>query len=283
MVSIIILSYNTKELLKKCLRSVITHLDKKTFELIVVDNASSDGSSEMVRKDFPEVLLVENKENTGFTKGNNIGAKKVKGDLLLFLNSDTELQDDSLNSMISFMKEKSAGIVGGKMKNTDGSLQRSYGKFYTLPRIFFMLVAGEKGELLSSRITSPQQVDWVSGGFMLVVRKVFEDLGGFDENIFMYIEDMEFCYRAKQKNQAVYFYPQAVVAHHGYGSSNRTFAIVQIYTGLLYFYRKHKSAVEYTMLKKLLQLKALAVITVGSLTHKPMLVTTYKKALGTIV
>lgn len=284
MVSIIILSYNTKDLLRNCIQSLYTHFLNFSFEIIVVDNASQDGSCEMVRKVFPKVTLVENKENFGFTKGNNIGVQHAKGTSVLFLNSDTMVQNASIHNMVTFMEKNShVGIVGGRLQNTDGSEQRAYGTFYTLLRVCFMLFAGDKGELLASHINDTRSVDWVSGGCMLVRKSVFEQLHGFDENIFMYMEDMELCYRAKKQGFAVYFFPEATVIHLGQGSSNRSFAILHIYKGLVYFYKKHKSFSAYILVKKLLQLKAGIVIGIGTLTHRPTLVHTYKQALQAII
>lgn len=273
-VSIIILSYNTKDLLKACLTSVQEYT-KIPHEIIVVDNASKDESAQMVEEDFPNITLIENKENVGFAKGVNVGAKQAKGDYLLILNSDTEFVDDSLAQMVAFADEhKDAGAVGGKTGK-----QRSFGKFLTLPYVFLLLYAERFIGKQEHNQDTVQKTDWVSGGFMLVRRSIFEQVGGLDERIFMYIEDMELCFRIKQAGYGVYYFPKAQVKHLGQGSSNRSFAIIHIYQGLVYFYQKHKSHREYLIVKNMLKLKALVAIFVGTITRNGYLKSTYKKAL----
>jgi GT2 family glycosyltransferase len=282
MVSIIILSYNTQELLRNCLNSLFSHTPKEDIEVIVVDNASKDESVAMVKKEFSKVVVIENKENVGFSRGCNIGAQKANGEYLLFLNSDTEFTaDDTLSLMREAMTEK-VGAVGGLMKNEDGSLQRSFGSFYTLAKVSKMIFLGERGELSGVNVNKKQEVDWVSGGFMMVQRSVFESAGRFDEKIFMYVEDVELCYRIKKAGYKVIMNPEAKVKHVGHGSSNRTFAIVQIYKGLSYFYKKHKSGVEYFSLQIILRLKAYISVIFGTMVRKPELVARYKQALASL-
>lgn len=279
MVSIIILSYNTKELLASCLASIQRNLTTVEYEIIVVDNASNDGSVAMISKEFSKVKLIKNSENAGFAKGVNIGAKEAKGKYLLFLNSDTEMLDNHIEQMVDlFRQHERIGVIGGMLLNPNGTMQRSYGKFYTLAHILLMLIVGDKGELLGQKAVAGKK-DWVSGGFMMIRRELFEKLDGFDEAFFMYVEDMELCYRVKKKGYTVYFLPEVQVHHVGHGSSNRTFAIVNIYKGLLHFYQKHESAFSYTIVRHLLQAKAYVAIFVGKLTHNTYLIKTYKEAL----
>lgn len=280
MVSLIILSYNTKDLLKQCLMSITAYANIP-HEIIVVDNASTDGSIKMLQElekspqAAPDVIIIENKENFGFGKGINIGAKQAKGEYLLFLNSDAEFIDDSLSQMVKFAENhEDVGVIGGKTGK-----QRSFGKFLSLSQVFLLLFAERFLGKQESKIETTQKTDWVSGGFMMIRRSVFEKVHGFDERIFMYIEDMELCFRVKKAGYGVYFMPEARVKHIGQGSSNRTFAIVHIYQGLLYFYRKHKSHNEYDALKFMLQLKALTAVFVGTLTGNQYLKSTYKKVL----
>lgn len=283
-VSIIILSYNTKDLTIKCLKSIYNQYKKQLedgdFEVIVVDNASADGSAAMVRNNFRNVVLVENKKNVGFSKGNNIGAKKARGEYLLSLNSDTEVQDDGLSGMIAFLEAHPAvGILGGRLKNTDGSLQKSAGVFYNLSNLFLMLFGGERVGILRKSPSRIMQVDWVSGAFMMIRKELFEKLKGFDEHFFMYMEDMEICFRAKKFGFSTYFYPNVNVLHKELRSSNRAFAILHIYEGLLYFYKKHKSKLEYQLAKGLLLIKALLMILLGSVIRNSYLTSVYQKAL----
>ena len=280
MVSIIILSFNTKDLLRECLYSVYSHIKEIAFEVIVVDNASSDDSVAMIQKEYPQVKLQKSKENLGFGKGINLGVNAAKGDFLLFLNSDTRIRDSKLKQMIELMNnDQQIGIIGGQLKNADGSMQRSYGKFYTLSAVAVMLFGGEKREIAASSAHKIHPTDWVSGGYMFIRKTVFEEIGKFDENIFMYMEDMEICYRAKQKGYSVMVCHFTDVLHMGHGSSNRSFAIINIYKGVLYFYKKHKSHIEYQLVKLLLQIKGWTAIIIGTVTRNTYLVTTYKKAL----
>lgn len=279
MISIIILSYNTKNLLKECLNSIYKYFPTFTFEIIVVDNASTDGSYEMLKKDFKDIKLIKSEINLGFAKGINLGCRNAKGEYFLFLNSDITIYNSLSLEIIKFMqKNEYVSIAGGQLLDGNGNPQRSYGKFYTLPVVFKMLIHGDKGEI-STKNSIIKKVDWVSGGFMAVKREVFLKLKGFDENFFMYMEDVELCYRASIAGFDTYFFPESKLTHLNQGSSNRTFAIKYIYKGLLYFYKKHKSIAEYFVLKILLWSKALSLIFIGTLTHNVYLKKTYSEAI----
>ena len=278
MVSIIILSFNTKDLLKSCLESIYKNVKGFEFEVIVVDNASTDATASVISNNNA-IKLIQNKENFGFSKGNNIGAQKAKGEYLLFLNSDTKIQDNGLKRMLEFFKEHSdIGIVGAKLTNVDGSSQLSTGNFYSIINTILMLFGGEQFVRFSPK--EIQEVDWVSGACFMTRKDLFNNLGGFDEHFFMYIEDMELCYRVKKMGYKVYFYPQANILHVGEASSQRSFAIVHIYKGLLYFYAKHKSYTQYIIIKTLLIIKAAVVIVIGAITFNKGLARTYRKALA---
>lgn len=283
MVSIIILSYNTKELLKSCIDSIHTYVQHGTYEIIVVDNNSHDGSPEFIKKKFPELVIIQNKENQGFAKGVNIGAQHANGEYLLFLNSDAVLNTNVVKVLRKTLdNDKNIGVVGGMMKNSDGSVQRSHSSFYDLWPVTLLLFGGDTVELLGNHSIKEKKVDWVSGGLMMISRKLFREIGGFDENFFMYIEDMELCKRVHDNGYSVVVNSEAVVMHKGYGSSNREFAIVNIYKGLIYYYRKHKNGVARLVLKFLLVLKALIAILIGTVSGKKSLRNTYIHALQVI-
>jgi GT2 family glycosyltransferase len=282
--SIIILSYNTKALTLGCIGSLINQykkeLDLDELEIIIVDNNSSDGSVNILR-DNKSIELIESRKNLGFGRGCNLGAKSAKGKYLLFLNSDTEALDKGFLRMIEFMEgNPKIGILGGKLENIDGSTQPSAGKFYNLFNLLIMLLGLERFGFLRSSPNNVKKVDWVSGACMMVRRDFFERILGFDEKFFMYIEDMEICYRAQKLEFGTYFYPDTKLKHVSFGSSNRTFAIINIYKGILYFYTKHKSYLEYMVAKTLLILKAKFLILVGLLTLNSELRETYKKAVS---
>ncbi|MBI5045178.1 MAG: glycosyltransferase family 2 protein [Candidatus Levybacteria bacterium] len=282
MVSIIILSYNRSDLLKECLSSIYNNV-KNNFEVIVVDNASSDDSIEVVKKNFKKVKLIQNNENAGFAKGCNIGAKNATGEYLLFLNSDAELENDPLPALLkTFDENKDAGIVGGLLLNHDNTLQRSFGNFYFIKNIFILLFRGEKGELERYKSSITLKTDWVSGGFMMVNKEVFQSVGGFNESYFMYIEDMDLCYRVKKIGKCVYVNPHAKVKHLGQGSSNKTFAIVHIFEGLQIFYKQQRSIYEYYVVKCMLAIKGIASLLIGVLTFNKYLIRTYIGALKTL-
>ncbi len=238
----------------------------------------------MIKNEFRNVLLVENEKNLGFTKGNNIGAKKAKGEYLFFLNSDCQVIKSDIKGLIDlFGKDKNIAVVGGALKDLSVSIQKSWGTFYDIFWVFFTLFVGERLRPTMRSNSEVFETDWVMGACMITKADVFKKIGGFDENIFMYLEDMELCYRVKKLGLLVFCYPNFKVLHLGQGSSNRSFAIVHIYKGLLYFFRKHKSYLEYTIIKMLLIMKASFAIAVGMLTRNTYLLTTYKKALASII
>jgi GT2 family glycosyltransferase len=283
--SIIVLSYNTKDLLQDCLQSIYDYLPEDFFEVIALDNASTDESVEVLsqfKTHHENFILIKNKENTGFGKGINQAAKVAKGEYLLFLNSDATLQDDSLKTLIELAdKQPKAGIVGGQLLNFDKTPQRSAGKFYTLTRVFLMLLRGDGAATHSNGRLQAELIatDWVSGGFMVIRKNLFDNLNGFDERFFMYMEDMELCYRVREMGYNVYTYPGAVAIHANHGSSNRSFAIQHIYKGLLYFFEKHRRPWERTILKVLLFGKALSLVGIGIITRNGYLKRTYGNAL----
>lgn len=272
--SVIIVSFNTQELTLKCINSIFKHyekeIEKKEFEIILVDNNSDDNTVKLIKEKFKNALIIENKENYGFSKGNNIGAKKAQGEFLLFLNSDTYFENSTINGMISFLKEKNEiGVLGGRIIDKNGNTQKSAGNFFKLYNVFWE-------NKFSPRTL--QEVDWIEGSFFIIRQDLFNKIGGFDENFFMYVEDMELCYRIEKLGYKVYFYKNSYVVHLGQGSSDRTFAVVSIYKGMMYFYKKHKSTLEYSVLKMLLMIKAVGVFFLGLLIGNSYLVKTYKEA-----
>lgn len=274
------LSYNTKDLLRESLLALEGKITYKTDEIIIVDNASNDESVAMIKKEFPRVRLIRSDTNLGFAKGINLGAEAAEGEYVLFLNSDAKIMTDTLPAMVSYMDEhKKCAVLGGLLKNYDGSLQRSFGQFYTVAGVIKMLIGGDKAEMPKKIALDPFLTDWVSGGFMMVKKDVFQQTKRFDENFFMYIEDMELCYRLKHLGYNVAVFPQSFAIHAQQGSSNRSFAVQQIYKGLLYFYKKHRSWPEYFLVKFLLVLKAKMLMTIGSITKNTYLTATYRKAL----
>lgn len=298
--SIIILSYNTKELTLNCINSAIRNVRDVDYEIIVVDNASSDGSlsalEELSRKlkkfgnkvstkkpvsprelFVPELKLIKNKNNLGFSKANNQGIKIAEGRYILFLNSDTIFKDSFLREMIDWMDENpKIGIASCALENTDGSMQGTGGYFPYLWRVFAWMFflddlpvvdrvikpfhpmhtqsAFYKGEKFYGK---ERELDWVTGAFLMVKGKVIEEIGPFDENFFMYTEDVDFCYRAKSKGWKVYYNPRWRIVHFGGASSAREFPIIKEYEMIKVFYKKHMSSWKYPLLRVFLKTGAL--------------------------
>lgn len=278
--SIIILSFNTKSLTVACVKSLIKNykeeLKRGEIEVIVADNNSHDDTVSSLSK-FPQIRVVVNKENYGFSKGNNLGSKSAKGSYLLFLNSDTEVEDKGFISMVNFMdKNPKIGILGGKLTNIDGSAQTSCGNFYTFFNLALTLFGFDS--LMRKSPGKSQGVDWVSGASFMIRRSLFQKLKGFDENIFMYTEDMELCFRAQKNGFSTYFYSGVKLIHKELGSSNREFAIVNTYKGILYFYKKHNNFL-YPVVKLMLVIKATVSLIIGLLSNNNYLKKTYYSAL----
>lgn len=286
--SIVILSYNTKDLTLRCIESIISQykkeLEMKKIEVIVVDNNSSDDSvstiSGLPLKNF-SIKLILNKENVGFGRGCNIGARAAEGKSILFLNSDTQALDKGFLRMADFLeKNKNIGVLGGKLINSDNTPQSSGGNFYNLWNLLIMLMGGERFGFVRKSAKKKECVDWVSGACMMIKKTLFNNLGGFDEYFFMYIEDMELCFRVRKMGLLTYFYPDIELKHKSLGSSNRTFAIINIYKGILHFYAGHKTYLEYLIAKTLLNTKAVILILIGFLTFNSELRDRYKKAIS---
>ncbi len=289
LISVVTLNYKKKELTIACINSLYelyaAEFENNEIEVIIVDNDSQDDSvdvmnDEIKKKKFANMHVIANSSNAGFGAGCNLGAKNSKGDFVLFLNNDTVVKDKGLMNMEKYCEEHpEIAILGGQLRNFDGSLQASTGKFYTLWYAFLLLIGGQRYGLLDRSPKKIEKVDWVKGGLLMIRRDAYDKLKGFDENIFMYTEDMELCYRARLAGMDTYFYPDIMVLHKDHASTNKTFAIVSIYKTLLYFYKKHRSPLEFHILKFLMQSKARSLVAAGKATKNEYLIDTYEKAL----
>ncbi len=258
------------------------HFEQKEWEYIIVDNNSKDDSAKHLKKTVGQYIgfsFIQNPENTGFGAGNNLGVKHAQGEYVLFLNNDTTIQGRGIMDMFSYMQvHPEIAILGGELQNFDGTSQSSAGEFYTIFTLILLLLGLQRFGVTGKNPKEISKVDWVKGALFMIRKTVFEKLGGFDENIFMYTEDLELCYRAKEAGYSSYFFPTNGILHKDQGSSNRTFAIVNIYKNLLYFYKKHRPLWEYIVVKLLLQTKAILLILYGKLFKKEYFVITYEKA-----
>lgn len=273
--TVVIVNFNTRNLLKNCLDSIFEKTKDINFEVIVVDNASIDGSPEMVEKGFFKVKVIKNKKNLGFAKANNQGIKMASGRYILLLNSDTELIENSFKVMVEYMdKEPKVGISSCQLINKDGSIQASGGFFPTLPRVFAWMFFLDDLPIVGRLIRPfhPHEPgfythdpwyktkhfqDWVTGAFFLIKDKVIKKIGFLDEKFFMYVEEMEYCFRAKQAGWQIIYLPKTRVIHFGRQSSAGKNAILREYRGLKYFYKKHYSTWQLPTLRILLKAGAL--------------------------
>lgn len=230
--SIAIVNWNTKALLNQCLTSVYANLDGLEAEVIVVDNGSSDGSAEMVRREFPQVKLVEAGENLGFTKANNLAYNMSSGKYFLLLNSDTVVLPGAISALVSFLDEhEEAGAVGSKLLNPDGSLQRSCSPFPTplselldalyLSKLFPNNRFFGRYAMTHWDFSVTREVDFAGGSCLLVRRKASDQVGLLDEDFIMYSEEADLCYRLKAAGWKVFFLPTAQVIHYGGQSSKQ--------------------------------------------------------------
>jgi len=289
-VSIIIPSWNTKRLLRQCLQSLIAGAGeaKSALEIIVVDNGSTDGSPAVVREFQAQnpklkIELIENKRNLGYGTANNQGMKKATGNYFLLLNSDTIVKNNAPVKMAQFLaSQPAAGVVGCRLLNPDGTPQPSAGKFPSLGVVWVMLFAERwlGGRLVRFSYRQVKEVDWVMGAALLVKREVVDRVGMMDEGIFMYMDEIEWCYRIKKAGFKVLFYPGAEIIHFGGASSKtgRRDPILNIYRGLLYFYQKHYPSWQRPILRVMLKLKAVMAWLIGCLTNNRYLKETYGQA-----
>jgi GT2 family glycosyltransferase len=219
-VSIVIVSYNVRAMLRQCLNAVFEHTHGITFEVIVVDNSSHDGSPQMIRDEFPHIMLVES-ENKGFGHANNVGAKYAKGKYLFFLNPDTVLLNNAVKILFDFMdNHPKAGICGGNLFDADKKPARSYDVF--LPSVAWELnlfSAMRLGKLRYGKNTQfnhtpyPRKVAYITGADLMMKADLFLRLNGFDTDFFVYYEETELAFRVKKAGYDAYSVPQAEIIH----------------------------------------------------------------------
>ncbi len=250
--TVIIINWNTRDDLRNCLNSIFRHPRKISIDVIVADNASEDGSREMVTDEFPQVRLVAHSTNLGFCAGNNRAVPENPGRFILFLNADTIVTACALDSLVEFADaHPEAGIFGPKLLNPDGSLQYSCRRFPNLGAGFFRNTPlgrlFPKNRFTSDYLmtdwdhTAPRIVDWISGAALMIRRETLVQTGGFDEGFYMYCEDVDLCYRVHEIGQQVFYFPDAVIYHIIGRSSDKvpTRATWYFHTSMYRFYKKH--------------------------------------------
>jgi len=257
-VSVIIVSWNTQDILRNCLRSIYEQSGDSSLEVIVIDNASTDVSAEMVKKDFPQVTLIENSENRGFAAANNQAIAISKGRYVLLLNSDTIVLDNAIDKTLYFADaHPESAVVGCRVLNPDRTLQPTC---FMFPSILNMLLSATylyklfpKNRFFGRELMTwwnrndIREVDAVTGCFMLVRREAIEQVGLMDDRFFIYGEETDWCYRFKQAGCKVMFAPCAEIIHLG-GQSTRkkaTAMVVQLRKCNIQFIKKHHSPFIY--------------------------------------
>jgi len=260
-ISIIIINYNGLQYTKDCIESLFQFRSSKSFEVIVVDNNSTDGSQTELPILFPEIIFLSLPENKGFGAANNIGAKKAKGELLFFVNNDTLFIDETIEKLAKFFSEQNdCGIISPKLMNGDRTFQLSFGKYPSIAveldakRISKDYSLQEKEEIVSNE---PTQKDWVTGAAIMIKRDLFEAIGGFDERFFMYFEDIDLCRMIDKRGFKSFYIPSVSLVHLGgksYGQKDPKIIFEYRRSQLLY-YDKHNSLFQRIMVRLYIILK----------------------------
>lgn len=251
--SIVIVNYNTKDLLKQTIESVINNTKGIEYEIWVVDNSSKDGSVEMVQEEFKSVKLIASKENLGFPKGNNVAIKKATGRYILLLNSDTKVIGDNLQHCVSYMDQhEEIGALGCKVELPDGTLDHACKRGFPTPEasLYYFLKLNKimknkrkYGAYTASYLGEDEigEVDALMGAFMMIPRTVIDKIGMLDEEFFMYGEDIDWCYRIKEAGYKIMYYPKEKIIHYKGSSSKKKKAktTYEFHRAMILFYRKH--------------------------------------------
>lgn len=251
--SIVIVNWNTSELLDACLRSIRNFPPNGDYEVIVVDNASDDFDEHAFRAEFPQVQLIRNAENSGYARGNNQGWGESSGDYVLLLNPDTELTDGALNKLVEFMDaHERAAAAGAKLIRPDGTIDRSV-RLFPYPRPIAWEFLGlsklfpNSRRFGSYRMTTfaydrVAEVDQPMGSALILRRKAMQEVGPMDEAFPIFFNEVDWLYRAKTAGWLIYFTPDATIIHHGGGSTTqvkRRAMVRESHLSLLRFYAKH--------------------------------------------
>ena len=254
--SIVIVNYHHSHMLADCLESVYRTITKTRFEIIIVDNSSKDDGLELILKRYPETRFINNRENVGFARANNQGVKIASGDFLLFLNPDTIMTEGAIESMLGYIQsDSSVGILGPKVLNSDKTIQYSCRRFPTvwsglfnryslMTRLFPNNRFSRHYLMLDYDHNSIRSVDWVSGCCMMMPVSTFKKANGFDENYFLFIEDVDLCQIVKNKGLLVIYFPHAKIFHKISSSNSRSTsqAIIKRHQGMIYYNRKYFKA-----------------------------------------
>jgi GT2 family glycosyltransferase len=264
-ISVIIVNWNTKDLLKNCLNSIYQTIHDLIFEIIVVDNASSDGSVEMLEREFASVIRIINKENKGFGAANNQALATMKGEYALLLNTDAVLTLDAVNKLCNFCDtNEKAGIVCGQLLNVDGSKQNSIASFpslLTLAANTSLLEFLFPGRFPSKRYkhTSPIEVDSAIGACMMIKRKALDETGFFDERYFFFFEETDLAYSMRLKGWRIYQVPDALIYHlQGQSIGHNVNSRIEFYRSRYQFFKKWHTPLYCYLARSIIFLRLLA-------------------------
>lgn len=286
--AIIILNFNTRKLLDDCLDSIYSNKLPRDCCICVVDNNSSDGSSEMIKSKYKQVELIESPENGGFSKGNNIGLKKIEADWYLLLNSDTLVVGSAVGQINNYLDSTKFDIFTCKVLNPDKTIQPNTGDLpFGISLISWLsgargLAKGKSFHHDVSFYSGEKEVGWVSGTAMIIKDSVLKKIGGLDENIFMYGEDVEFCIRARKAGFNVGWADVASIVHLGGGSSAdpKLRQWLGEFKGVLYIYKKYTNNLATIVVKLLIYLFVFLRAIVFLLLGKRSVSRTYFRILG---
>ena len=223
------MTYNSLGYIAECIDSIYRYPPQHEYEIIVVDNASTDGTAGHIHKEYPDITLMTNKKNKGFAAAVNQAVNASDSHFILLINADCQVYEDSVNRLVDYLKDNpEVAIAGPRMLNSDGSIQyscRNFPSFFgaavhtLLAHVYPSNPVSRKYKLMDVCRDEPFSVDWVSGSCMMIRRNALEDTGLLDENYFMYVEDIDICYRMWQKGWEVHYMPHSEVLHHVAGSS----------------------------------------------------------------
>jgi GT2 family glycosyltransferase len=271
--------------LECCLKSVYRAGIRSSFDVVVVDNGSTDGSQAMLREKFPEVRLIENQHNVGLGMASNQGIEATQGTYLLLLNNDTLVDGAALDNMVEFLdSHPNAGAVGGRLVNPDGSFQAGYADFSTLREEF--LVASRLGEFLWKGYPShadgsnAKSVGWLSSACLLLRRAALDEVGLLDVEYFIYGDETDLQYRLHRAGWPVYYLPSVSTIHYGGRSMDRWRRRKMVYRGKMLFYKKHYGVVKTSALRLMFAgLSAMKILIWGIALTMPSLRSRAKKEL----
>ncbi len=250
--SVIILNYNVRYFLELCVLSVQKALETIEGEIIVIDNNSSDDSCTMMKQRFPKVKLIQNKENVGFPKGNNIGVAQAQGEYICILNPDTVVAEDTFTKVLAFAKrQKNLGIVGCKLIDGAGNFLPESKRGVPTPWVAFTKISGLYklfpkskifGEYYAGHLNENQtgKVAILVGAFMVMKRDLYLEVGGFDEDCFMYSDDIDLSYQILKKGKSNYYFDESAVIHYkGESTIKDETYLKRFQEAMQFFYKKH--------------------------------------------